>query len=183
VAVIGLGCAGALVIYSRHQPEKTVPSAAAPLKDPTATSQSSGLKVLRFNAKKDGADTEIAAALETTYADGRSRWSQMQMTTKRNEHTFRMSADSAETKGKAVSGDEPGEIALHGNVKITTDDGLEVHTEEATYDNVQGLATMTGKVTFTKGQMSGEGVGATYDREELVAALKDPSPGVRRAAS
>ena len=97
-----------------------------------------------------------------------------------------------------MTGDEPGLIHLTGHVRTTSSDGLEVKTDEATYNNVQGLATIPGPLTFTRERLTGEGIGGTYDRgrdllwlfgEAHVSACRmrkggAPSrPGRRRLAS
>ena len=85
----------------------------------------------------------------------------------------------AESQGKAVKGDQPGLIQLTGHMRTKSSDGFELATDSATYDNVQGLATIPGKVTFRRGRLKGDGVGATYDRERDLLWLQDQAHVVR----
>ena len=56
-------------------------------------------------------------------------------------------------------------------MKLTTDNGLEVLANDATYDKNEGLVNVPGPVTFTRGRMKGTGVGATYDQNRDVLWL------------
>src|SRR5204863_6534497 len=125
-----------------------------------------------LNVGKD--DLKIEAEMETGYADGRTRLHKAHFTSKRSNGTvFEIWAGLAESQGKAVTGDEPGLIYLSGGVKTKSSEGLEVDTDQATYDNIQGLATIPGKLTFKRERLTGEGVGATYDRERDILWLLD----------
>jgi lipopolysaccharide export system protein LptA len=58
------------------------------------------------------------------------------------------------------------------DVRMTTDDGLTVTTPgEATYDDAEGMVRVPGSVEFSKGRLTGRGVGATYDRNREVLWL------------
>lgn len=172
VAVVGIGCAVALAVYSRKRP----PPAETPpvLEDQTVSSQRNGVLNIRTNVNTGKEELKIEAELETGYADGRTRLNRAHFTTKRaNGTVFEIWAGVAESQGKAVKGDEPGLIHLSGGVRTRSSDGLEVTTDNATYDNIQGLATIPGKLTFARGRLTGEGVGATYDRERDILWLLD----------
>ncbi len=172
VALVGVGCAIAIVVYSRKRPAPTATPAA--LTDPKVTSQQSGVLNLRTNVNTGKEDLRIEAQVSTAFEDGRTRLSRAHFTSTRNDGTtFDIWSDVAESQGKAVTGDEPGLIQLHGHVRTKASDGLEVETDDATYDNVQGLATIPGKLTFRRDRMKGSGVGATYDRQRDVLWLLD----------
>jgi lipopolysaccharide export system protein LptA len=68
---------------------------------------------------------------------------------------------------------EVGTATLRGNVRLVTDDGLDLQAAEATYDRAEGLLRIPGAVTFTRGRMRGAGVGATYDEQRDVVWLLD----------
>ena len=159
VALVGVGCAIAIVVYSRKRPAPIATPAA--LTDPKVTSQQSGVLNLRSNVNTGKEDLRIEAQVSTAFEDGRTRLSRAHFTSTRNDGTtFDIWSDVAESQGKAVTGDEPGLIQLHGHVRTKASDGLEVETDDATYDNVQGLATIPGKLTFRRDRMKGSGVGA-----------------------
>ncbi len=62
---------------------------------------------------------------------------------------------------------------LKGDVHLETTDGIEIRADEASYDDAAGLLTVPGKVTFTRGRMKGDGIGATYDRDRSVLWLNE----------
>jgi lipopolysaccharide export system protein LptA len=174
VALLGIGCAAAVWHYGRRAPRPVIDNKppAAVLTDQTVQARGSGVK--KFRISKGQEVLEIEAAVETAYTGGRTRLERVRFkSTKEGGKGFEIWAGLAESEGKAVTGDEPGLIYLSGNVRTKTSDGLEINTESATYDNIQGLATIPGKLTFTRGRLRGEGVGATYDRDRDVLWLLD----------
>src|SRR5690606_2533816 len=72
---------------------------------------------------------------------------------------------------KPPEGGEIGRVTLERNVRFTTDDGLDVRTASAVYDDSTGVLTAPGAVDFSRGRMRGTGVGATYDRNRDVLWL------------
>ena len=58
-------------------------------------------------------------------------------------------------------------------MKLTSDDGLEVTSDQANYDKRTAVVTIPGAVQFTKGRLTGSGVGATYDQNRNVLWLLD----------
>jgi LPS export ABC transporter protein LptC len=165
-AVVGLGCALALAMYGRDRKRPAAQDAPPVLTDEKVSTRGKGVLNLRTDFTRGKEELRIEAETETTYTDGHTRLDRAHFTSlRRDGTTFQIWADTAESQGKAVTGDEPGLIHLTGHVRTTSSDGLEVKTDEATYNNVQGLATIPGPLTFTRGRLSGEGVGGTYDRE------------------
>ncbi len=59
------------------------------------------------------------------------------------------------------------------DVRMTTADGLSVTSDEANYDDADGMVRIPGPVEFTKGRLKGNGIGATYDRNREVLWLLD----------
>ena len=68
---------------------------------------------------------------------------------------------------------KPQTVLVTKGVKLTSDDGLEVTSDQANYDERTGVVTVPGAVQFTKGRMTGSGVGATYDQNRNVLWLLD----------
>jgi lipopolysaccharide export system protein LptA len=104
-----------------------------------------------------------------TYEGGRSKAFGVTLNLKdRDGRPVKVTADECEASTPA---DKPQELALGkcvGHVTLMTDTGITVTAGEATYDESQGLLKMPGPVDFTKGRMTGTGVGATYDRNRDV---------------
>jgi hypothetical protein len=59
-----------------------------------------------------------------------------------------------------------------GDVRVTGT-GLEVRGAEATYTQADGMMIVPGPVEFTKGRMTGSGVGATYDQTREVFWIQE----------
>jgi lipopolysaccharide export system protein LptA len=74
-------------------------------------------------------------------------------------------ADLIETRGQAMTTNEPVKLQLTGHVRLVEGEHLHVEADAATYDDATGRLEIPGRVTFAKGRMSGSGVGATYDRD------------------
>ena len=49
-------------------------------------------------------------------------------------------------------------------MRLAASDGMTVRTEHATYADSDGIVRAPGPVEFTRGRMSGTGVGMTYDK-------------------
>ena len=64
-------------------------------------------------------------------------------------------------------------VALEGDVRLTASDGLAASAEQATYDATAGLVRVPGPVAFTRGRMTGQAVGASYDKGRDVLWLLD----------
>jgi lipopolysaccharide export system protein LptA len=93
---------------------------------------------------------------------------------KKDGRTFTIIAE----EGTAVTVPESGSTALKTavlkkNVVLKTDDGLEVKSQEATYNETEGIVRIPGAVEFTRGRMKGSGVGATYDKNRDVLWILD----------
>jgi lipopolysaccharide export system protein LptA len=60
---------------------------------------------------------------------------------------------------------------MTGGVKVKCSDGLEMASKDAAYDDKTGVVSVPGDVQFSRGRMSGTGVGATYDQHRDVLWL------------
>ena len=54
---------------------------------------------------------------------------------------------------------------MRGDVKLETSDGLIATGQQATYAEAEKIVRVPGAVKFTRGRMSGSGVGFTYDEQ------------------
>ena len=75
-----------------------------------------------------------------------------------------ITAQEAEQR-EAKLRDALGTVDLSGDVDITTDDGLHVTTDAASYTGTDRTVRAPGLVHFERGRMTGSGVGAIYDRD------------------
>jgi lipopolysaccharide export system protein LptA len=178
VAAIGLGCAAAVYFLARPH-EKPVAPRIETRADPTASQQSGAGTIVHT---KDGKKVlELKFGKNSDYPDGRSVFEAVHVTFAEGHQ---MSADRVETKGTATDGEGPRNFDFKGNVKLVDKGGATVTTGDATYDSSTGIVTMPGDVNFTRGRMSGHGVGATYFRDQDFLQLLDqaslkvaPDPG------
>ena len=76
---------------------------------------------------------------------------------------------------------KPQTVLVTKGVKLTSDDGLEVTSDQANYDKRTAVVTIPGAVQFTKGRLTGSGVGATYDQNRNVLWLLDQAKLIVKA--
>lgn len=126
----------------------------------------------RQDTKFGKLNQDLAYEKALTYKDGRTVLLGVKLTLPdRNGRSFLITADEGESLAPP---DKPLDLSgakLRGHVKLTTDNGLEVLANDATYDKNEGLVKVPGPVTFTRGRMKGSGVGATYDENRDVLWL------------
>jgi lipopolysaccharide export system protein LptA len=104
----------------------------------------------------------------TSYTDGSSRLDGIALTTTRaNGREFKITAKEAR-----VTKDET-EFAFTGNVRIAVSDGMQIHTEHATYADASGRLLASGPVDIARGRMTGSSIGLTYDKASDVLSLLD----------
>lgn len=116
---------------------------------------------------------EIKWGTHVVLPDGRSRFSGgVEVIINRGEGPIHVEADDAD-----VTQEEEGVQAavFRGNVRLTGAGGLQVTTAEATYSGADGIITIPGAMEFSKGRMTGSGVGATYDQNRDVLWILDQS--------
>ena len=170
IAVFVVGFAIVVFLAMRHRPSAPGGANDVARVDPEASVESGAGEFKNFKYGKLDFTVKYSKAL--TYKDGRSRLGDVTMTLPDCDgRTFVVTADEGEFlappgKPADISGGK-----LAGHVKATADNGLEVLSSEATYDGKEGVLTIPGPVTFTRGRMKGSGVGATYDRNRDVLWL------------
>lgn len=135
-----------------------------------------GNDILQKRTNKEGKVVfSLAAKTQLTYSDGRTVLQQARLTLPdRDGRNLEIASDEMEVKSPP---DKPGELDIvkaTKNVRMTSSDGLVVTTEEATYEERDGVLKIPGDVQFTRGRLKGSGIGATYDRpRDVLWLLKD----------
>lgn len=162
IAVFVIGFVVVLAMTLRKESAAPVQAPPVPVTDVTG-----------FNTANLGGCNQVSAAAgkrifslkcdqHFAFPDGRQRIvGHVEVSLPRNGREFLLKADEAELK-PTDGGIEKADFK--GNVRITTEDGLIVTSSEATYVDADGIVTIPGPVEFSKGRMTGSGVGATYDR-------------------
>lgn len=136
--------------------------------EPGAVVESTGGETQRFHLSREDVSVKYEKLL--TYADGSSRMSGVTITTQDRANrgrTFNVTA----REGKL--GQNESTIELNGDVRLTSSDGMTARTEHATYTASDGMVSASGPVEFSKGRMSGRGVGLKYEKtRELLTILE-----------
>ena len=169
VAVIGLGCAASLYFLARPRTPPVVDQPQLASRDVKALQQSGAGKFIHHD--KDGKPVlELNYGKSFSYADGLSRYEKVHAKFHDGREIF---ADQVELKGTATDGEGPRNFDFKGNVKVVDKGGATISTATAAYDDATGIVTMPGEVTFTRGRLSGRGIGATYFRDQDFLQILD----------
>jgi lipopolysaccharide export system protein LptA/lipopolysaccharide export system protein LptC/plasmid stability protein len=167
---LGLGAfaiAFAAVVYfaiGHRRPETASP--VPPRADPKALAESVGGEALVARGAKSDYNFSYGRCL--TYEGGTLKCDDVTiLLPQRSGRDFKITA-----KKGTVTNDQAS-VLVEGAVELGASDGLKVSTEQATYDNKAGLVRVPGAVSFARGRMSGESVGANYDSGRDVLWLLD----------
>jgi lipopolysaccharide export system protein LptA len=161
VAAVGIGCAVAIAAYSRRRPDPRPRPPVLQTLDPAAQFQGGAGQT--FYYRKGRSNITVTFANTRAYEDGRAHFETV-VIEGLEESRFTVRSAVMETSAPAAGGEQPRQLNLSGGVKLTTEDGLELLSDTAVWDEAASQLTMPGDVTFKKGRVSGTGTGATYDR-------------------
>lgn len=156
------------VYVAMGERQKAAPLQPIERKDPTSISEVFGGVLKRLS----GADEDFVVVAESRlgYADGSEKLSGIRIDVrKRNGRDFTITAD------EALVGANESAFDLRRNIVLKASDGFELHTEQATFNSSDEVVRAPGAVTFTRGAMSGSGVGMTYDERAQVLTLASDS--------
>jgi lipopolysaccharide export system protein LptA len=169
VAIVGLGCAAAVYFLARPRQTAATPPPVPQGRDSQATNQS-GAGVF-FHHDKDGKRVlELRYEKAFDYPDNRSVFEKIHAKFVEGHQIF---ADRVETKSPSSDGEMPRNLDFRGNVKVVDKGGAELMTDQASYDDSTGIVMMPNEVTFTRGRLSGKGLGANYSRDQDFLQLLD----------
>jgi lipopolysaccharide export system protein LptA len=165
IAVMGVGVAVALFVLRRERAPVTTSSVKIETQDKAAKMET-GVGQLQLTDIKTGKPRgSVEFGSSRHYEDGRSHYTKIHIK-RTDEPPFELWADSMDLQGRSVNSPSiPAEAFLVGNVRLKTDDGLELTTDRATYVDANGLVTMPNDVSFVRGRLSGKGFGAIYNRD------------------
>jgi len=104
----------------------------------------------------------MLAAKDVAYQDGRHELEKVDLTVfgKEQGKNMRVVAD----RGSYLR--DQSRVTFTGNVKLTSNDGLEVTTESLTYEQQSETARTEAPVQFRRGEISGSSLGATLHAKE-----------------
>ena len=105
---------------------------------------------------------------QTSYVDGRTTFGGGVKATLPDKNGRSITVESRDAEVVKPPDKDVSTALFTGGVKLTTSDGIIVQSATASYDNAAQLTTIPGALTFSKGRMTGSGVGATYDQTRSV---------------
>lgn len=157
-----IAVAVAVAAAFKRRPAAEVAANVAPA-DPKAMVESEG--GIRTRINRDQEEVRINYKTLTTYPDNTAKLSGVKVTTVRGGgRTFVITGNQADLKGET-------DMSIHGDVRIVASDGMEIRTEHATYTEADAVIRAPGPVEFTRGRLSGSGLGATYARNNDVLTI------------
>jgi lipopolysaccharide export system protein LptA len=161
VFAIGVGST-----LKRRVPQSAVPPPVH--SDPgTVVVETTGGRIERFKFSRE--DVRVAYERQLTYADGSTRLMGVTISAdgRAGSRSFTVTGNEAHV------GQNESAIQLNGDVRVAASDGMAVRTGQATYSDNDGLVRAAGPVEFSRGRMSGSGVGMTFDTARDVLVLLD----------
>lgn len=162
----------ALVVSVRKGRQASAPLVAAPpTLDEAAVSQGGEGHVDTRTEGKGGISLKFGN--QVTYADNRSKFGGGVTLIIPDKGGRSITIESKEAEVTRPPGKQIGTAVFTGGVTLTTSDGITVTSPTATYNDDEQMARIPGNVAFTKGRMTGTGVGATYDQARHVLWLLD----------
>ena len=140
LAIFGIVFAG--FVY-RSIGERRAPPPVQPVDrlDPQAISEAKGSSAEQIRGTKR--EFEIKSERFLSYGDGSTKYFNIEITVRRDERVFVVTAKEASAGANEV------ELALTGGVKVKVSDGLELLTDHATFNQNEAVARAPGDVTFT----------------------------------
>jgi lipopolysaccharide transport protein LptA len=158
LAVIFVGVIAAVALLMRERtPQVVVPPPERI--DPAAVLETRGGDVVQLKGARR--DVRIEFASQVVYDDGRTKLTGFKATVdNRGGRSYVIGGQ------EAFVGAERSTYDVRGGVSLLTSDGLLVTTEQATFTEDEGLLRGAGPVQFKRENMSGSGIGFTYDRQQ-----------------
>jgi lipopolysaccharide export system protein LptA len=161
--VAAVAMAIAVAAAFKRRPEPRVSPLVLPADPKAVVESASGLKS-RLNRDQEEVRTEYQTF--TAYPDGSIKARGVKVTTVRaGGRTFVISGKEADLGPNEAS------MSVNGDVRVTASDGMEIRTEHASYAEADSLVRAPGPVEFSRGRLTGSGVGATYHKKVDVLTI------------
>ena len=169
VSVAIFGIVFAAVVYFAIGERETVATAPRPSRlDPRAILETIGSKVQQLRLAHQ--DYVVEADKQLSYEDGSTKLFGVRIRV-----PDRDGKDFFVTAREAQAGPDQKELKLEGDVKLQASDGFEVTTDQASFNDEDAMVVAPGLVSFRKGQMSGSGMGMSYDKDNDILSLDEMS--------
>ena len=165
VAAIGIGAAVAIVVYSNRRPHPPEPVTSIQNINPNVvTKGGAGLSKYLKAGKNPVTLTSAGSEEDRT---GRRFFTGVLIEGLESDR-FTIKGDRLDMEGPE---EDPKTFNVSGHVVVTTNDGLRMETETATYDDASGRLNLPRHVSFTKGRISGTALAGGYERDRDVVTL------------
>lgn len=134
--------------------------------DPKATVETIGGNVFQWKGARK--DLRLEFGRQATYADGQTTLFDVKvMVDNRGNRNYVI------TGKEARIGKDQSSFDIKGDVRLETSDGLVANADSATYVDTEKIVRAPGPVKFSRGRMSGTGVGFTFDEQRDVLTILD----------
>ena len=164
----------AVVVFTLRRPTTPKVPATTPRKVEGTLAETHGGATYRSTDPTGKLQFEISFDGQLTYPEGRTVLTNAVITLPdRNGRTVKIHGREVQVTSGQKGITDLVNAKITNGAKLTTSDGLEVESQEATYDKKGGLLTIPGDVKFKRARLSGSGIGATYDEAKDVLWLLD----------
>jgi len=160
IAAVGIGVA--VLVYLQLQVRPVAePGPDATFLDPGVVAAAEDGRRLILGAD-GGATVTIDFKALRQRADDTMEFDEVSTVFDKDGISHRITAASAVATGRAgPTGMQPAQVVFKGNVKLSAENGISVEVEdEATFYNNEQKTVIPGRMSFTRGRLSGAGVGA-----------------------
>jgi hypothetical protein len=157
MAVVVIGVA-ASVAYTMRPREPVAAPARVERTDPKAAVEVHGGDAAQFKGANQ--DLRVEYRVQTTDKEGETVLLDAKiMVNNRGGRNYVVTGKRAFVGKKNTSYD------IRGDVRLETDDGLVATGQQATYADAEKIVRVPGAVKFSRGRMSGSGIGFTFDEQ------------------
>jgi LPS export ABC transporter protein LptC len=165
LALIAVAVIGA-VVYTKRGRDVRAPLAPIERLDPKATVETRGGDAIQLKGTRQNLRLEFES--QVTYKDGNTKLLGVKaMVDNRGGRNYVITAKEAQI------GTDQSRFDASGDVRLETNDGLVATSQSASYVDAEGIVRAPGPVQFTRGRMTGTGVGFTYDEQRDTIWLLD----------
>lgn len=154
------------VVYTMRPREKAAPPPTVNRVDPQAVAEVHGLDAIQLKGAER--NVRIESKVQTTNAEGEIKL-----------HDVKIMVDNRGGRNYVVTGKEAflgkqnSSYDVRGDVRLETSDGLVATGQQATYTDAEKIVRVPGAVQFSRGRMSGTGLGFTYDEQRDAMTITD----------
>jgi LPS export ABC transporter protein LptC/lipopolysaccharide transport protein LptA len=166
VAVAGVTFAVTVFVGLRHR-QRSAPASPITPSDPRAQAEIRGATSRQWSGANE--NFTVTAEEQLLYADGGVKLKGVTVYVDDREGNRKFVATGRE----AEAGPKQDYVNLRGDVTMVSSDGLKIEAPEASYSTGERIIRAPGLVTFSRGRMTGQGTGMTYDRNNDVLWLQE----------